>query len=334
VRAPDVLFTVDLRGLRQALRRDVLARIRSEAAAARAERGDAGVLAGDLGSMSVQEASLANHGPTLHDLLIAPLAAKFVPGGAPATLAAWRRKAWMAVFWPRTVEEACGGDGVAFSPLRGFQTLRDGGASLIVDRLLARLEQRGVVPQDAGPLRAVERAGDRTRLRFDDLELDAARPVIGVAPDELFGEAYAPERVRSVIAWMSVPEDRLHRPVDLIHLHDDEDDVARISRGAGDGWTVELRHDLPEDEIVPAARRGLERAGIVLKGDDATPITKGAMPTFPVPSAATRDAFARAQADFAARDLDVELVAGALDPAADAFNEQVVQALRAVERLS
>jgi hypothetical protein len=334
VRGPDVAFSVDLHGLRATLGAADRERIAKEAGEARRAHGDAGVLAAELADLSLTEASLRNHGRRFHELVIAPLAAKFVPGGGDRTLARWRRKAWMPLFWPQTLEEACRGGRIAFAPRRLFHTLRPGGTGVLLDRLLERLQQRGVTAEGLGALEGLDRQGDATVLRFAEGTVTAERPVIGLSAEELFGAAYAPEKVRSAIAWLAIDAADLDRPTDLLHDHDADSDVARISRGDGDVWTVELRHDLPAEQLVAAARAGLERAGIVGDGEAAHPITQGAMPTFAMPDARTRAAFERAAAEFAARDLNLELVGGALDVAADSLNEQVVQALRTVEHLT
>src|SRR4051794_4471270 len=116
----DYLFTVDLTGVPPALHEDERRRVADEAAAAVRELGDAGVLAGDLGDTDLAAASIANHGRTFHDRFIEPLAAKFVRGGTASILAAWRRKAWMPLFWPRTVHEAFAGGTTSFRPGRTF----------------------------------------------------------------------------------------------------------------------------------------------------------------------------------------------------------------------
>ena len=78
---------------------------------------------------------------------------------------------------------------------------------------------------------------------------------------------------------------------------------------------------------VAAATGGLRDAGLVVKDAALEPITGAARPTFPAPSPANRRAFAAARAAFAARELDVAVVGGALGPAADSLNEQIVQGL-------
>ena len=88
----DVYFTVDLTALPAILGPERTAATAHEASAARAAHGDAGLLGGrgeELEHVTLEHASLANHGPTLHASLIAPRAAQFLAGGARRTLAQW-----------------------------------------------------------------------------------------------------------------------------------------------------------------------------------------------------------------------------------------------------
>jgi hypothetical protein len=92
---------------------------------------------------------------------------------------------------------------------------------------------------------------------------------------------------------------------------------------------VELRHDTQAEELGDAARRGLEAAGLVGADVSLREVRSVARPTFAAPSAQTRDQFATAMATFQRRGFDVDLLAGGTSAAADSFNEQVVQGLRA-----
>lgn len=337
---PDVFFTVDLSGLRELLGEARMARVEREAAVALERGGDAGVLAGDLADLTLQEASLANHGPTLHEALIAPPADKFLAGGATRALAAWRRKVWMPLFWPRTLAEACNG-GPRFRPQRRLSTVRDGGPGEVVRALLARVQASDRVTIETGALRSVHPDG---ALDVEGLGvIRPTRPILACAPKELFPAARIPyevERARSVIAWVEVAERDLLCDPTLVHVVDPHNPIARVSEGASTPTpgrrllTVELRHDLDAEGIDAAAVRGLAEAGLVLENARVLPIFRGAMPTFDAPTAHTRATFEAARAAFAALELDVTVVGGASAPGADALNEQVVAGLAAAEARS
>ena len=336
---PDVFFTVDLAHLSDLLGPERTAAVAAEAAQAQAQHGDAGVLSGELNGMTLDRASVINHGPTLHHALIAPPADKFLAGGASRTLAAWRRKVWMPLFWPRTVAEACYG-APRFRPRRRFSTVAGGGPGDVVAALLARVcRSPHATVETAGPLTAVHADGS---LEVEGLGLlrPTVRPILACPPKELFpaaGIAYDVERARSVIAWVEVAEDDLTTDPSLLHVVDPGNPIARVSEGAPSPQpgkrllTVELRHDLDKDEIDAAAAQGLRMAGLVLENAEILPIFRGAMPTFDAPTADTQDAFAAARTAFDALEPDVTVVGGASAPGADSLNEQIVAGLAAAE---
>lgn len=339
----DYLFTVDLAGVPDALPAAERERIAAEAAAATATLGDAGVLADDLGERSLADASCANHGETFHARLIAPLADKFVPGGAGAILADWRRKAWLPLFWPRTVYETFAGAAPSFRPRRTFHELAPGGVGGLIEALEQRIAAHASVERVAvGALAGVEQNG-HVRLAFEGGHVeDASRSALGVPAAELqaaLGIDAAVERIRTVIAWIEVDADAVPEGTDLVHVVDPENPVVRVSGGSTTPapgrrvLCVELRHDLPDGTAAGAAIGGLRDAGL-LKGGDPAPIHEGAMATLPLPSAATRARLHAAHAELTARDVDAHLLGGALEPGADSLNEQVVQGLRAAELMA
>jgi len=341
-RADDILFTVDLTTLRDTLG-DHDADVMAAEVAARlaAGAGDAGVLAPDraaqLERLTLEEASVANHGERFHRRVIAPLCDKVVDGGASAVLAPLRRKVWAPLFHPRTLLEALRGEPLGFRGRRTFHTVAGDGCSTVVDALLERIRARsGTTVETAGALTGVARDGGRTLLRFSGgLEVAATRPVLGAGAVELFAAAgvpYAPERARTVLAWVEVDERDAPGLPHLVHVLDPANPVLRVSTsGAAPAGRrvlcVELRHDLGDDEILAAADRGLRDAGLVVKDAAVRPITGAARPTFPAPSPANGAAFAAAWDAFAARRLDVAVVGGALGMLAESLNEQIVQGL-------
>lgn len=345
----DYLFTVDLAGVPDALPARERATIAAQAAAAAAALGDAGLLADGgarLNGHSLAEASRANHGDAFHARLIEPLAGKFVPGGAEAILADWRRKAWLPLFWPRTVHEAFAGERTpGFRPRRSFHELTPGGIGGLIEALEQRIATHASVERIAvGGLAGVERRGDMLRLCFDGGHVeDAARPALGVPAAELqaaLGIDAGVERVRTAIAWIELDADALPEGLELVHVLDPDNPIARVSGGSTTPapgrrvLCVELRHDQPDGTLAQAALAGLRNAGLLLKGGDPVSIHEGAMATLPLPTAATRARLTAAHAALTARALDAELLGGALEPGADSLNEQIVQGLRAAEALS
>jgi hypothetical protein len=313
-----------------------------------------------LGDRTLADASEANHGATFHARLIEPLAEKFVPGGSETILAAWRRKAWLPLFWPRTVREAFAGEAPAFQPRRTFHELEPGGVGALIEALeqriagyasveripvgaLTRIERDGVSSSDArAGSGANGRGGARIRLSFDGGHVeDACEPALGVPAAELHkadGIDAPVDRIRTVIAWIEADAQAIPEQLDLVHVLDPHNPVARVSTGSTTPdpirrlLAVELRHDQPEETAAQDAVAGLTAAGL-LKGGDPQPIHQGAMATLPVPSSTSRERLHAAHEQLHARELPAHLLGGALEPGADSLNEQIVQGLRAAEAL-
>jgi hypothetical protein len=339
----DYLFTVDLEPLAAATAPDRRARIAAEAAAAQTRDGDAGALAAQLGDATLEAISIRNHGPTFHSRFVEPLASKFVDGGSASILAAWRRKAWLPVFWPRTVAEAFSADGTEFRPRRRFHEVAPGGVAGLVDALLARIRAHSAVELiPVGSLAAIESRAGRVRLRFDDGHVESApRPALGVPLAELYAASSVPleiERMRTVLAWIEADADELAPGIDLAHVLDADNPVARVSCGSTTPSPArrivcaELRHDLPQDGAGAAAIAGMRSAGL-LTTEHAVAVRESAVSLLPHPSAATRAHLMAAQEALAVQAHDVRLLGAALAPGADSLNEQIVQGLRVAEEL-
>jgi hypothetical protein len=344
----DLYFTTDLLALRDALSESERTLIAAEARAAAAVIGcAAGLLdrskAHELSLLDTAQASLRNHGETFHRRLIAPVADK-IAGGAERVLATHRRKIWLPLFWPATLAEACEGGAVGFRPSRPFHTIAEGEGGGLIDALLERLRARGVRSEVAGRLEGLAKVtGGRVELRFSGLgEVRAARPILGPAPGELFaaaGAEYRPEQVRSVICWIETSPESLRWRLSLLNVVDPDIPALRISSGGRGApgtqlLTVELRHDLPEDEIAPAALASLLRTGVVDPDAELEVVMSAAASTFALPTRAAAEAFTDARNALDALELDAVVVGGAAAFGADALAEQIIQGLQAAEVLS
>jgi hypothetical protein len=341
----DIYFTVDLEGLRAALPGGEADRTAAEAAEARRRAGDAGVLGGghDLGAISLDDASRRNHGAAFHERFIAAMCRKIHPGGAAAVPAALRRKVWMPLFHPRTLEAAAAGRPTGYRPRRPFHTVEPGGVGALVAALLARIHAapRARVVEAGRLVRArATGAGGTLGMDFEGgAEWTAARPVLGTSPAELFaavGAGYEAHRLPMSIAWAEVAERDVLALPSVVHVPDPDIDAFRISPGDPPGpgrrsLTLELRHDLPADRVDEAVRDALVRTGLVREGAPVEVVHRLAGPAMPDPGPAAQAAFAAARARLQEAGLDAEVVGGAAAFGADSFNEQVIQGLRAEE---
>lgn len=340
----DIYFTVDLDGLSSTLSADEARRTAVEAGDARRREGDAGVLddAHDLLRCSLEEASRANHGATFHERFIASMCAKIHPGGAAAVPAALRRKVWMPLFYPRTLERAAAGEPTGFRPRRPFHTVDPGGMGEVVEALLARIRgaARAHIVTPGRLVRAARVGRGITALAFETgVVRTAYRPVIGTGPEEIFtavGGAYAPGRVPMALAWAEVDEADVAALPSLTHIPDPAIPAFRVSPG-GDGapgtrvLALELRHDTAPADIDAAVDTTLRHTGLVREGAEVRVVHRH-LGNGPVdPSRQSVEAFAVARAILDSTRLEAEIVGGASAFGADSFNEQVIQGLRAEE---
>jgi hypothetical protein len=344
--APDIYFTVDLVSLCGALTRAQREAMTNETRRILDEADDAGVLAStaaaSLWTMSLEAASLANHGPTFHQLFLEGVCQKILPEGSSAVVAALRRKVWMPLFHPRTLWEAVSGGRVGFVPERRFHTVAGGGTGEVVRRLVARLEAAPNVTVTRVPtLERVERCGHGVRLQFagGGAALDADRPILGYGPEQLFpaaGVPYSPKRLPVGICWVTIPETDVLDLASTTLVVDDDLPAYRVNDGgeAAPGArlvSVELSHHVDLEGAAAAARRVLEVTGVLRPGGATTLVHHVRAPAFTAPNAANCAAFATARESFNDLGLDADIVGGAASFGADSLNEQVVQGLRAGE---
>ncbi|WP_210493773.1 FAD/NAD(P)-binding protein [Patulibacter sp. SYSU D01012] len=335
----DLFVTADPMGVRAGLTRDE----RRAAAAQLGGRDGAGVLAGPLGTTTLHEASLHNHGPLVHARLIAPFVEKVVAGGDARVLAAFRRRVWTPLLWPRSVREACGDGPFSFRPERPQHAIR-GGVGRLVDAVVARLQAQPLVtierPGALRSLRAAPEGGVALGFAAGDV-LVVPRPVLATSAAELFAAAgigYAPERARTVVAWCEVPEDDLLELPAVTHVVDADVPALRVTTGgagAPEGHRllcVELRHDADPEDAPALVRRSLERTGILREGGTVAPIDAIAAKTFPVPTRRTVEGFAEAAARLDALGLDVEVVGPGCGLPGDYLNEQIAAGLACAAR--
>ena len=89
------------------------------------------------GTVTYAAAALANHGAALQERLVRPFAAKVLGPLTDDLLALYHRAAWLPLYWPETVAEACAGLPTAVRE-HPFWTTSSG----FVGDLVRRLEQR------------------------------------------------------------------------------------------------------------------------------------------------------------------------------------------------
>jgi hypothetical protein len=342
----DLYFTTDASALRAALTPHQLAVIAAEANACAARSGSAAGLldparGADLAVASFEEASRANHGDTLHELFMAPVADKLVGARAADVLATHRRKVWLPLFWPETIAQATSGAELTFNADRPFHTVSGGGTGELVSQLRRRLSDRGVRVETAGSLTELRPRRDGvTELVFAGIgAVEAVRPILGVSAEELFasvGAAYRPERATSVLGWIEADEADVRHCPSLLNIVDPDSAGIRISTG-GQGragrrlFTVELRHDVAAVDIAATAENCLRASGLVTDSAELTIVKTLSVPSFPLPTRANATAFDRARSVWLEHGAALDIIGAGVNFGGDALSEQIIQGLRAAE---
>jgi hypothetical protein len=323
-----VLMTVDLSDLPSALpasaRTLVLEQIRQ-------------ILTAPLRPMAADQtlcdASLAQHGPQLHALLIDVICSKQYPGWR-SVLATERRKLWAALFHPQTLFEAFAGLPISFRPHRPFHTTVDGVAYPFVQRLFQAVQAESlitIIPTPALTNLGFDRSGV-TCLRFaNDLQLrvPGQQCVLGVPPESLFaasGIDYAVERIHASILWVDVAECDLKSVPSTLMVCDPSLTVLRISNsGRKPGWqsfAIEFGNASPD---LAAAIAALQQIGLVREGAVVRIAHKISGPTQVAPTVANRIAFETALHGL--ESFPGVLLGGARRFGFDGLNDQIADAL-------
>lgn len=338
----DVHMTADLRHLPAVLTAGELAEVAAEAAAIEAVRGPGGVLTdplADLWALPLDAASLANHGPTFHRLVVEPVAAKVLGTGSADIATALRRKAWLALFHPRTLREAATGSTVGYRPRRPFHVDASGGCSAVVDALVQAVDDHPRIARRAtARLVDARRAG---RLRFEDGdEVVSERPIVALPAAEVAAavgvdHAVAPAMVR--VTWVEVAADDVLETPSAVLLADADVAAYRLGvGGVGRPGTVvfAIEHGVGPAVGPEEVGRALRSAGVVRPGARWHQVHQVTAAAGPSPSTSAAAAAAAALAAVADRAPWLQRIGGAAAVGADSWNEQVVGGLHAAHRVA
>jgi len=345
----DYVLTGNLAGVMAALpdyEREAMA---SQAARCLDAEGPHGVFAAgreeERWGRTLDDVGRAHAGDLFHERLMESLAAKILPGGCSSIVAALHRKVWLPLFHPVTVWEACTGR-LAYEPDRTFFTVAGGGMGEVARRLIDRVMSSPLVQVEvSGPLVGLASGpGDEVELQFaDGGVLRADRPVLGVGPEELFAAAgigLGAERVVATMVWADVPDADVRSVPSAIFATEPDIGVFRVSENLADRRTghrtfcCELDHRADDPTAwADVARSALVALGLVVPGAGIEVVTAASRPAYARPGPSDLAAFRQAAARFDEQAVPALVVGGAAAFGADSFNEQVVQALAAVEVL-
>ncbi|WP_422004772.1 hypothetical protein [Pyruvatibacter mobilis] len=294
----------------------------------------------DLAAGTLEEASLANHGLTLHTRMIAPFAAKLYPDkwrSIPADLAA---KIWTPLLYPRTVNAGCRGN---IERGRGAVTYfypASGYFGELIEKLLAAAEATpGLTISRIPDLTNLSRDGARTTAELaDGSPLRWECPfIIGSSVEAwcaLAGVKTQIEKLPLAIIWLEVNGDNLLVEPGLLHVFEPTTSAYRVSfggTGARPGHqivTVEMTGNSPECTTAMATD-ALTRLGVLRPDATVTEIACQPALTIVAPSASNRDALRTAHARLAAQGIMPRLIGTLNDLKADTLNDHILQGLTA-----
>ena len=347
----DAYVRVRLDGVARRLPAPMRERMAREAAAiAGTVAHPAGILArpdGELASTTLARASLEQHGAAFHDALIAPLAAKLFPAGTEGPSALLRRRAWLPLFWPRTVAAELGGQSVAdaaptYRPDRHFHVDRHGGTGSLIASLLRRI--------DASPV--VETVGYERVGAIDADGIDLVVPggrrrvdgpcIVGAGPEETLAAAgidYRPERTRVAVWWLAVDErDLLRRPPSMGFVTDADIVPYRVGSTLAEAddrgrvvVTVEAGDHCADGDVTGPEGGVLARLGLARPGAAIDVVHRMRAAAFVAPTVLEHERLRFALDELHERGLPHVAVGGLTGFAADSINEQLCQALLVAE---
>ena len=109
-------------------------------------------------SATLEEASLANHGATFHEMFMEPFAGKVLNASTAQLLGRYHRAAWLPLFYPETLARCVAGQPSKLQPT-AFHYPAGGSFGVLVDALVERVLAHPAIRVESGPVSLVRREG-------------------------------------------------------------------------------------------------------------------------------------------------------------------------------
>ncbi len=312
-----------------------------------------------FGRLTYAEAAAVNHGTALQERLVAPFARKVLGPALDDLLALYHRAAWLPLYWPETVTEACAGlpTAVAEHP---FWTTSSGFVGDLVRDLERRVAALPRVTVDPGEVVALTAVPGGWEVRTATGSWVHPEPVLGVAPDRAAALLGLPAPPRPpgasvTVLFCAVRSPAVRDPAACLLVADADHTAYRVTdqdlmAGRDPEWhrvTVEAGHGA--DALAAAGgdvpRVLVSELGRLLGLDPPEAGPGGAHPdvrvlrtlrapgALAVPTAAALAATRDARALLQEACPSATLTGALLGPGLNSLGDQVVQALGVVERL-
>ncbi|WP_236173883.1 hypothetical protein [Pseudomonas pseudonitroreducens] len=302
---------------------------------------------------SYAEASLVNHGATLHRQVFEPLCEKILGVPSAQILARYHRLGWLPLYYPQTLSKAFAGEDHGLPEYR-FRAAREGYSGALVEGLLEALQASGV-SIDAAPLEGLERTPEGLVARLAGQSMAADRVALGVAPQraaELLGQPAAePPPAASVSLVLGrVAREHLPQKTTCLLVADAQFALFRVTdhdavAGLDPQWhrvSLECNPDYFSRRY-PAADAGhplpqllgeLAELGVIRHPDDFVVLRHlQARNALALPNAAAQEVCASLQRAIAG-DARFALTGSLLGLGVASLNDQIIQGLKLAEQWS
>ena len=342
--AADFVTSLDLTSLRNLMSKSDLEKITAETDAILSAQPPSPLTLGlgswpDLSAVSLQEASLANHGATFHTRLVETMAKKLYPAGWSTMPADLATKIWTALFFPRTINSGCRNELERDRPGITYFYPVSGHFGEFVSKLLARIYETPTV-------QIIESLG-LTSLTRDGKEMVAQQSdgatyrwscpfALGTSVDnysQMAGKTETTDKLPLALLWADIAEDDLLIEPEMINVFDADTSAYRISLGGTGGVpgrcvvTLEMTGQ-SEECSKDGAISVLTRMGILRPGANINVIKKDPGLKIVAPSNRNRRLIADASASFADQDINPILIGTLNDLRADTLADNVLQGLK------
>lgn len=341
---PDFVTSLDLRSLRDIMSADDLDAVLDETGSilAHPERSPLAMGFGawpDLSNATLKDASIANHGRTLHERLIKPYAEKLFPGSWESMPADLAQKIWAPLFFPRTVYQGCMGEIDRDRPAITYFYPASGYFGEFVAKLLEKVRRHpGIQTQTCSQLQSLDQQGFATYATLQGGEtLRWTRPyVLGASVDSylnLAGAGGNTDKMGLALIWVEVAEADILTDPSMINVFDGTTPVSRISyggTGCKDGnriLTLEMSA-VASACTLSASTDTLNRLNILRPGAPVKLIHREQNLSLFAPTARNRQMLDTAKQRLKSRDVTPNLVGPLTNMKADTLCDQILQGLR------
>lgn len=299
-------------------------------------------------------ASVANHGQSMHDHIIAPYLMKAQGVTADKMLARYHRVAWLPLFYPETLLASFQGKPVPLNPTV-FHYPKQGAIGGILKQVKQQVMEHPNITYIQQPVQAVTKTANGWEVTLAETSVEGAHLAWTGAPAALLKalgkQPTVVEEIKSPIAvlFLRIKKTDIRNVYTILHVLDMDKCAYRITNqtacadNQSDDMNIVLEfnqdyykrlYGTPADDAEIISRLVAELADMQMVAADTQPLIaaiKRIPGGFLVPDAAARDAWEQDQQTVAALHPDIALLAMSSGFFATSLNDQVIQGLHYAE---